>query len=27
MISKRIDHQMYFLSDSGLEAAMKYLVR
>ena len=27
MIQKRVDDKMYFLSDSGLEAAMKYLMR
>ena len=27
MVNKRLDHQMYYLSDAGLAAAMKYLMR
>ena len=27
MVNKRLDHQMYYLSDAGLGAAMKYLMR
>ena len=27
MVNKRLDHRMYYLSDAGLGAAMKYLMR